>query len=335
MFRDYLARRVLMMVPTLLGLSLLIFLLSRVMPGDPILLALGPEARPEQVEQLRREMGLDRPLHVQYLRYLQGVLRGDFGRSLRTHRPVAQDLRDFLPATVELTSVAMLFAILIGVPLGVTAAVRRDGMVDHLSRWVALSGVAMPQFWLAILLQLVFGYYLRQLPLIGRGSIVPARITGLYLVDSLVTGDLAAFWNSLRHLVLPAFTLSLATAAQIMRMTRAGMVGQMRRDYVLAARSYGLPYNLVVYRYMLKNAITSTLTIIGLTYGFLLGNCFVVETVFAWPGIAAYGAHAVIYKDFNAVVAVTLVVGVAYAIVNLAIDVLYGFLDPRVRYAPE
>lgn len=331
MFRDYLLKRLLMMIPVLLGLSILIFLLSRVMPGDPVRLALGPDARPEQIEQLRREMGLDLPLHVQYLRYMNGLFKGDFGRALRTHRPVAQDLRDFLPATLELTTVAIALAIVIGIPLGVTAAVRKDGLLDHLSRGVALSGVAMPQFWLAILLQLVLAYYLRQLPAIGRGP-APDRITGLFLLDSILAGDAQAFWQSLRHLVLPAFTLSLASAAQIMRLTRSAMVEQLRKDYVLAARSYGLPYNLIVYRYMLKNAITSTMTVIGLIYGFLLANCFVVETVFAWPGMAAYGAHAVIYKDFNAVVAVTLIVGLAYAIVNFVIDLLYGYLDPRVRY---
>ncbi|MDR7460388.1 MAG: ABC transporter permease, partial [Armatimonadota bacterium] len=298
----------------------------------PVRLALGPEATQEQVEALRRQMGLDRPLHVQYLTYLAGALRGDFGYSLRTHRNVSRDLVEFLPATVELTTVAMGLAVALGVPLGVLAAVRKDGPADHLSRLLALVGVALPRFWLAILLQLAFAYHLRLLPTIGRGPAPPVRITGLYLVDSLLAADPGAFLAALQHLAMPAFALSVGSLAQVMRLIRAGMIEEMRRDYALAARSYGLPGNLIVYKYLLKNAFTATLTVIGLSYGFLLGNAFLVETVFAWPGLAFYGVDALLFKDFNGVIAVTLVVGVAYAVVNLLTDILYGYLDPRIRY---
>ncbi|MGH2395700.1 MAG: ABC transporter permease, partial [bacterium] len=212
------------------------------------------------------------------------------------------------------------------------AAVRKDEAADHLSRVLALIGVALPRFWLAILLQLAFAYHLRLLPTIGRGPAPPTEITGLYLVDSLLAVDLQAFWVSFKHVAMPAFALSVGTLAQVMRLIRAGMIEEMRRDYALSARSYGLPANLIIYKYLLKNAFTATLTILGLSYGFLLGNAFLVETVFAWPGLAFYGVDALRFKDFNGVIAVTLVIGMTYAVVNLITDILYGYFDPRIRY---
>ncbi|MBM3471199.1 MAG: ABC transporter permease [Armatimonadetes bacterium] len=331
-FRTYLLRRILHIIPVMVGLSILIFTISRVIPGDPVRLALGPEATVEQVEQLRHQMGLDRPLHVQYLNYVGGLLRGDFGYSLRTHRNVTKDLIDFFPATLELTTVAMAISIAVGVPLGIISAVRKDSMGDHASRLVALAGVALPRFWLAILLQIVFAYKLGLLPTIGRGPAPPVAITGFYLVDSLLVLDIRSFLVSAKHIAMPAFALSVGTLAQIMRLIRASMIDETRRDYALAARSYGLPANLIVYKYMLKNAFTATLTIIGLSYGFLLGNAFLVEYVFAWPGLAFYGVDALLFKDFNGVIAVTLVIGMAFALVNLLVDILYGYIDPRVRY---
>jgi len=331
-FGTYLLRRLLHIIPALVGLSILIFLLSRVVPGDPARLALGPDATAEQVEQLRREMGLDRPLVEQYVRYVGGLFRGDFGFSLRTRRNVAQDIREFLPATVELTTVAMVIAVAVGMPLGVLAAVHKDRTADHISRLLALGGVALPRFWVAILLQLLFAYYLGILPTIGRGPAPPVRITGLFLVDSLLALNIPAFLVALKHLILPAVALSLGSLAQIARLVRANMIEEMRRDYALAARSYGLPERVIIFKYVLKNAFSSALTVIGLSYGFLLGNAFLVETVFAWPGLAFYGVDSLLFKDLNAVVGVTIVVGVAFAVVNLLVDVAYGYLDPRIRY---
>lgn len=330
--RDFIIKRTLQMIPVLIGLSILIFTLSRVMPGDPVRLALGPEASEAQIEKMRDKLGLDDPLPIQYLNYMKGVFQGDLGESLRTNRNVADDLKDKLPATFELTTVAMLIAILIGVPLGVVSAVRKDKWEDHITRVIALSGVALPRFWLGILLQIVFAYWFSLLPTVGRGDIVPTTITGMRLFDSLITFNFPAFINSFKHIILPAFTLSLATLAQIMRLTRSNMIDQVSKDYTLAAKAYGLPKRMVVYKYMLKNAFTSTLTIIGLTYGFLLGNAFLVEAVFSWPGMAQYGIQAVIYKDFNAIVGVTMVVGIAFAVGNLIVDILYGYLDPRIKY---
>lgn len=261
-----------------------------------------------------------------------GLFWGDFGFSLRTRRNVAQDIRDFLPATVELTTVAMAFAVAVGLPLGVLAAVHKDRAMDHVSRLLALGGVALPRFWLAILLQLLFAYYLGILPTIGRGPAPPVRITGLFLLDSLLTLDIPAFLVALKHVLLPAIALSLGSLAQITRLVRANMIEEMRRDYALAARSYGLPERLIIFKYVLKNAFSSALTVIGLSYGFLLGNAFLVETVFAWPGLAFYGVDSLLFKDLNAVVGVTIVVGAAFAVVNLLVDIAYGYLDPRIRY---
>jgi len=335
MTSDYLVKRLLYVIPVLIGLSILIFTISRVMPGDPVRLSLGPEATKEQIEKLRHDMGLDEPLHIQYWNYMKGLASGELGRSLRTHRDVANDILERFPATFELTTVAMIFAVALGVPLGVRAAIRKDSWEDQLSRLITMTGVALPRFWLGILLQIVFAYQLGLLPTIGRASIAPEHITGLFIVDSILTADWRALVDSIIHIALPAFTLSLATLAQIMRLTRASIIDELRQDYILAARAYGLPDGLVTYKYMLKNAFTSTLTVLGLTYGFLLGNAFLVETVFAWPGMAQYGVQAVIYKDFNGVVAVTMVVGLAYVLANLVIDMLYGYLDPRIKYGGD
>ena len=321
------------MIPVLLGLSILIFFLSRVMPGDPVRLALGPEATQEQITQYRHELGLDMPLPQQYLRYMAGLVTGHLGRSLRTNHDVSQDLAETFPATLELVLASMVIAVCVGVPLGVIAGIRKDKWEDQLTRVVALGGIAMPRFWLGILLQLLFASVFHLLPAIGRGDIHPAHITGLYLLDSLLTGNIPAFGSSLKAILLPAVTLSLASMAQIMRLTRANMLEETRRDYILASTAYGVPRFLVVVKYMLKNAFGTTLTTIGLTFGYLLGNAFLVEVVFAWPGMASYGVEAVIGKDFNAVVGVTMVIGVMFLATNLIVDLLYGWLDPRIKYS--
>jgi peptide/nickel transport system permease protein len=311
---------------------MLIFALARVIPGDPVRLALGPDATESQVQALRHRLGLDRPLIVQYLVYARNALRGQFGESLRTHRDVAADVRQFLPATLELTTVAMIMALVLGVPLGVLSALHKDRLPDHASRGLALVAVALPRFWLAILLQILLAFHLGWLPAVDRATVRPADITGFFLLDGLLTGNWPAVRNALVHLLLPAFALSVGTAAQVMRLVRSSMIEEMRKDYVVAAVSYGLPRSVIVYRYMLRNALTSTVTILGLVYGFLLANAFVVEVVFAWPGLARYGAQAMLFKDFNAIVAVTLIVGMVYVFINLLIDVAYAVMDPRVRY---
>lgn len=330
--KEFLVKRILHIIPVLIGLSILIFALSRIMPGDSIRLSLGPEATQEQIEQMRDSMGLNDPLPIQYLNYMKGVFQGDMGQSLRTDRNVAVDLVQTFPATFELIIIAMIISIGLGVPLGVISAVRKDKWEDHVTRVVALSGIALPRFWLAIMLQIVFAYWFSLLPVVGRGEIVPTTITGMRVLDSLLTLNFPALITSLKHIILPSFALSIATLAQIMRLTRSNMLEQLNKDYILASKAYGLPKGMIIYKYMLKNAFTSTLTIIGLSFGSLLGNAFLVEAVFGWPGMAQYGVQGVIYKDYNAIVGVTLVIGIVFAVGNLIVDVLYGILDPRIKY---
>ncbi|WP_066248349.1 ABC transporter permease [Neobacillus drentensis] len=330
--KEFIIKRTLHIIPVLLGLSILIFALSRIMPGDSIRLKLGPEATQQQIEAMEEEMGLNDPLPVQYWNYMKGAFQGDMGMSLQSNRNVAIDIFETFPATFELIIIAMAISIAIGVPLGVISAVRKDKWEDHSTRIVALSGIALPKFWVAIMLQIVFAYWFSLLPVVGRGEIAPTTITGLRLLDSLITLNFDAFITSVKHIILPSIALSIATTAQIMRLTRSNMLNQLNKDYILAARSYGLPKGMIVYKYMLKNAFASTLTIIGLSFGALLGNAFLVEAVFGWPGMAQYGVQGVIYKDYNAIVGVTLVIGVAFAVANLIVDVLYGILDPRIKY---
>lgn len=337
-YKDYIARRVLQVIPVLFGLSVLIFTISRVLPGNPVRLALGPEASQAQVARVRREMGLDEPVYQQYINWLAGLFQGQWGASLRTGNNVLYDIMVRLPATFELVLVALVFAIALGVPFGVIAGTNKDHWPDHVSRVLALSGVSMPRFWVGILLQILFVSMLGLLPLTGRlsnGVAKPPAYTGLFLIDSLIAGQWSTFVDAAKHIVLPAFALGLSTLAQTMRLIRSDMIEEQRKDYVLAAQGYGLPQNLIRYKYMLKNAFTSSLTIIGLAFGFLLGNAFLVEIVFAWPGMASYGVNAILYQDFNAIVGVTMVVGLAFVSANLVVDVLYGYLDPRVRMGDE
>jgi len=330
---QYIARRVLELVPTLLGLLILIFLIARVMPGDPVKLALGPEATREQVEAFRRELGLDQPLWKQFEDYTLGVMKGDFGTSLRTFQNVSDDVRRTLPATLELVVSALLIAVLFGIPIGLFSALHRDSWIDNFTRAVSISGVALPRFWVGILLQIWVASALGIFPIVGRDSgLAPTSITGFYTVDALIKADFPAFFSALWHLTLPAFTLALPSAAQLARLTRASMIEVLRQQYILVHRAYGVSPGRIAWHYALRNGLTAILTLVGLSFGALIENAVLVEVVFAWPGLSAYGAAAVLAKDFNAVVAVTLIIGLAFLLANLLVDLLYGVLDPRVRY---
>ena len=332
MLGRYLAKRLPYMILVLVGISLLIFFLARVMPGDPARLALGPEATKEQVKALRHKLGLDQPLYTQYYVFLKGLFKGELGMSLVTKRDVSKDLIQRLPATLELVVAALTIAVLGGIPLGILSALHKDRTIDQLSRIFAFAGVSLPRFWIGIMFQIALAYTLGLLPITGRISgDPPAHISGLYLLDSLLTKDFPAFIDSLKHILLPAITLSLSPLAQITRLIRASMIEQLRKDYTVVSRIIGMPENLNIYKYMLKNAFTATLTVIGLLFGWLIGNAFVVEQVFSWPGMARYGVNSVLRSDFNAVVGVTLVVGVGYVLINFIVDLLYGYLDPRIR----
>jgi ABC-type dipeptide/oligopeptide/nickel transport system permease component len=329
----HLLRRAIGFAFVLLGLSVVIFTVGRVVPGDPARMALGPLATNEQVAQLREEMGFSKPAVVQYIDYLGGVLKGDLGKSLLTSRAVSADIAQALPATLELVMFTLFLIAVLAVPLGVLAARRHNDWIDNGSRLVSLLGVVTPGFVFAILLQLLASHY-QFFPLTGRLSngigFVP-DITRLALVDSLLKGRLDAFGDALRHIFLPALALSAAGIGQIMRITRSSMLDIARRDHVETLRSFGLPDYVITLKYMLRLAGVAPLTILGLEFASLIGNAFIVEMVFAWPGIASYGVRAILSKDFNAVMAVVLISGLFFVVANLIVDLLVGLIDPRLR----
>jgi peptide/nickel transport system permease protein len=327
-----LLRRLAWFVPTLLGLLVITFTVSRIIPGDPVALIAGDTATPAQVEALRRQLGLDRPLPVQFVGYVGALLRGDMGTSLYTTRPIADDLRSRLPATIELTLVAMAFSIVVGIPLGVVSALWRNSVLDHALRVVTVSGLAIASFWLGIMLQLLFAMRLGWTPLNGRlKGFPPATVTGLYLVDSVLAWDWAAFGAALTHLALPAATLAFPALATLVRFTRAGVLDVMQSNSVLYEQAMGLPRSVIVWKYILRSALTSTVTQIGLLFGILLAGAVVTETVFDWPGIGTYAVSSIVASDYNGVMGFTVWAGAIFIVVNLVVDIAQGFIDPRER----
>ncbi len=327
-------RRALTLLLVLFGLSILIFIIARIVPGDPARIALGPLATATQVEELREEMGLNASFLVQLWSYLSGLVQGDLGKSLLTSRPVMDDIRGALPATFELVLVTIILQIFISIPLGVMAAIYRNTWIDNLLRVISLIGVVTPGFVLAIILQLVAAHYLGFLPVTGRldgGIDFEANFTGLLLIDGTLAGRSDVVLDAIRHLFLPAIALSAAGIGQVMRITRTAMIEVSSRDFVEATRAYGIPEKVVTFRYMLRVASVAPLTILGLEFASLIGNAFIVEFVFSWPGIASYGVRTILQKDLNAVIGVVLVSGVFFVVANLTIDIILGLLDPRHR----
>jgi peptide/nickel transport system permease protein len=320
----------------LLGLVTLTFILSHVIPGDPARLAAGEQASQQTVDRVRHDFGLDRPLWEQYLRYLRGLARGDLGRSITTDRPVLEDIAKRLPASVELALVATLVAVSVGVASGVISAVKQDTKIDHTIRVFAISTVSLPRFWLALMLQLVFAGMLAVLPISGRldSSLVPPpTITGLYLVDSLLDLNLAVFWSSVTHLLMPAVALAAYMIGVAQRLTRTSMIDVLQRDYIMNARAAaGLPSHLVYFKYALKCALVPTISQLGLNFGAVLGGSLLVETVFDWPGLGTYITRAALEQDFQPIIGGAIVTGLIFVIVNLLTDLLYAMLDPRIRY---
>jgi peptide/nickel transport system permease protein len=287
----FVVRRIVLLIPVFIGLSLLVFVIGRILPGDPVQLAAGPQATREEIEALRTEFGLDQPLLVQYAHYAKGLAAGDWGRSIQSRQPVLTELGAYLPATLELVIAAMIVAIVVGIPAGLISAVYRDRWPDIASRAVSLGAISIPRFFLGLLLQLAFAMWLGWLPLGGRLPIIqspPPHWTGFYTVDALIAGDLATFWLVLQYLLMPAVALSLSPLATITRMMRASTLEVLSQDYVLTARALGLSQRLIVFKYVLKNALSASLTVIGLYFGWLLGGTVLVETVFDWPGIGLY-----------------------------------------------
>ena len=333
-FLTFLIRRIVGIIFVMLGVSVVTFTISHLVPADPVAAALGDRAREDQVAAFRAEYGLDKPVVEQYFIYMNGLLHGNFGKSIRTRRPVADDLKDFFPATFELSLVALLISMLIGIPTGIWSSLFRNRLPDHLVRLFALIGGSLPIFWLGLLLIGLFYSSLGWLPPGGRIDDFippPQTITGMFVLDSLLTGNIAALQSSLHHLILPAFTLGYFSTAVISRMMRSSMLEVLNQDYIRTARAKGLLERFVILRHGLRNALIPTLTIIGLTFGSLLSGAVLTETIFTWPGLGRYATASAIGLDFPAVMGVTLIAAIVYPVANLIVDVSYVWLDPRIR----
>ncbi len=332
----FVLKRALLLGLMLIGLILIMFTISHVAPGDPAAVAAGPDATREMVEVIREEYGLDEPLPVQFWIYLTNVLQGDLGRSIRTTRDVTHDLLRYFPATFELVMVAMLLAVLIGVPLGMLAAVFRDRGLDHAIRLVSVSSVALPMFWLGLLLQFFISLKLGWLPLGGQLGLLterPPPITHLILVDALLRGQFDVFREALAHIILPAIALSAPALAAIIRVNRAEMIEVLHQDFIVTARAHGISQFRIVAVYALRNAMIPTLAMIGLRFGWMLGGTVLVEGVFDWPGIGLYAVQSAVNSDFQPVMGATLLIGFSFMLANFMIDIAYGWLDPRLREA--
>lgn len=332
----FILRRLLLLIPVIVGLTIIMFAIARLLPGDPVALAAGPNATQAEIAALAVEYGLDKPIWVQYATYVSGLVHGDLGTSLLTRRPVAADIKAYLPATLELVFAAMFIAVAVGIPLGLVTAVWRNRWPDYLAQVGAIGAISMPRFFLGLLLQLCFAMWLMWLPLGGRLPIVvipPRAVTGFLTIDSLIAGNWSTFVMSLRHLALPAIAMSLSPLATIMRMMRASTIEVMQQDYVMTARALGLPSRKIITKYVARNAVSATLTVIGLYFGWLLGGTVLVETVFDWPGLGLYATKAIVSQDMMPVIGVALVIGLLFVFANLVIDLLYGVINPKVRYS--
>jgi dipeptide transport system permease protein len=328
-------KRLLVAVPSLVGVVIVTFLLTRALPGDPAAYFAGPAATKEAIEQIRVNLGLDKPLIVQFGRYVGDLTRGDLGNSLTTGQPVGKEIRERLPASAELTLLGLILSISIAVPLGILAATRPGSLIDHACRVLATAGVSLPVFFTGLILVYVFYYLLGWAPApLGRLDVFfspPPQVTGFYLIDSAIAGDGEVFLASLKQLILPAATLGIFSLAPIARMTRASMLAVLASDFVRTARASGLaPYTVIV-TYAFRNAMIPVVTTLGMVFSFLLGANVLVEKVFAWPGIGSFAVEALIASDFAPVQGFVLTMAVMYVGLNLLIDILYGLIDPRVR----
>jgi ABC-type dipeptide/oligopeptide/nickel transport system permease component len=331
--RVFLTRRLFTMILVWIGVSLLTFIIANVIPSDPVALRLGPKATHESITYWRHQLGLDLPLPQQYARFMGGLLHGDLGNSIWSGRPVVKDLADYLPATIELAFAALLLAAGLGIPLGVIAAARQGSWLDRSIQFLATFGLAMPLFWLGLIIQLLFYRSLGLLPLDSRIDLnlgPPARVTGMYILDSLLLWDLPRFQSSVIHLILPAITLALPALGGVARMTRASVLDAASQDFVRTARAKGAGNLRIMVRHILRNALLPVVTLLGSTVNALLAGAIVVESVFNWPGLGWYATRAILASDYSAIVSVTLIIAIICTVVNLLTDLLYKTLDPRI-----
>ena len=333
----FILRRVTWLIFVLLGLCAITFILSRVVPGDPAALYLGPRAKAEQVEMVRIQLGLDRPLYVQFLYYLRDLTQGNLGESLRTHRPVMVGIMNHLPASLELMFGAIMVALFVGIPLGVISAKKENTAIDHFNRLFAVASISLPSFWLAMILQIIFFRLLGILPIGGRldtvvGLVNPIeKITGFYIIDALVTGNWPALKDAVWHLILPTMTLAAYPTGLIARMTRSTMLEVLREDYITTARSLGVSEKEILFVQGLRNALAPTLTTASLCFAAMLIGTFYIELIFFWPGIGTYITNAILLNDYPVIMGVTLLMAFFYVVLNLIVDVLIALVDPRIR----
>jgi peptide/nickel transport system permease protein len=335
--KKYVLKRIPLALLVLMGVSLITFFVSRVIPGSPVAMWVGSKPTQEQLDLAVKELGFDKPLALQYLIYLKNLVRGDLGVSLRTHRKVSEELGRRWAATFELVTVSILITLLAGIPVGIVSATRKDTALDHASRAASISGVAMPIFWLGMILQLFLHGRLGWLPLQGRieSQVLiehPVHaLTGFYLFDCLVTGNWPAFVSALRHMILPAMTLSFASLAVVTRMSRSSMLEVLREDFIQTHLAYGVGTRTLLYRYALRNAMIPTVTVVGLSYGLMLGGSFMVESIFDWPGLGRYAVLSIETNDFPAIMGVTILFAFTYIVLNLVVDLVYYAIDPRIK----
>lgn len=330
----YCFKRVLLAIPTIIGVTIVVFLIVHMIPGDPAQVMLYPQGTPEAVEALRVRMGLDQPLHIQYLTWVNNVLHGDLGDSVQSYEPVLKEIWDRFPATIELSLAAIFIAVAVGIPLGVLAARKRNSFIDYLCISVSLLGVSIPVFWLGMMLIFVFAAILNILPVSGRLTMGLSvdQVTGLYLIDSLITGNFNAFGDAVKHLVLPAIALATIPLALIVRVTRSSMLDVLNEDYIRTARAKGVPLAKVIFKHALKNALIPVITVIGLQFGTLMGGAILTEEVFSWPGIGRLIVGAIYNRDYPLIQGVVLIVSLIFILINLLVDILYAYIDPRIRY---
>ncbi len=333
----FILKRLTWLVFVLLGLCAITFTLSRIVPGDPAALYLGPRPKPEQVELVRTQLGLDKPLYTQFIYYLRDLSRGDLGESLRTHRPVMIGIWEHLPATLELMISAIVLALLIGIPVGVLSAKKENTVIDHFNRFFSIAGTSLPSFWLAMIFQILFFSWLGIFPIGGRldtivGLVNPVeKITGFLILDALLTGNWPALKDAVWHLMLPSMTLAAYPTGLIVRMTRSTMLEVLREDYITTARSVGISENEILFVQGLRNALAPTLTTAGLCFAYLLIGAFYIELIFFWPGIGKYIVTAIQLNDYPVIMGVALLMGFFYVVVNLIVDILIAVVDPRIR----
>ncbi len=331
---QYIARRLIALIPVLIGVSILVFSLIRMIPGDPVTVMLGERARPADIERVREEMGFNRPIHIQYLEWMRRILRGDLGTSIINRTAVADELRQRLPSTIEIVIVSMIIGVTAGVSIGIISAIKRNSWIDVVSMFGALIGVSMPIYWLALVLIYALAVNQKIFPPSARldAALTVTRTTGFMLVDTLLMGDFKLFLNALWHLILPATVLSTTIMPILARMTRSSMLEVLRQDYVRTARAKGLRERAVIISHALKNALLPVVTVVGLQLGGLLGGALLTETIFSWPGMGLWTYRAILSRDYPIVQGAVLVSASIYVFVNLIVDISYAYLDPRIHY---